>query len=70
MLGSSSSSLSCWPYMAMARLSSISSRRNAKALVDIYHKESNFEMKKAILTHLGNMRTAEANELYMEILGK
>jgi hypothetical protein len=58
------------PQVKREILNEISSRRNAKALVDIYHKESNFEMKKAILTHLGNMRTAEANELYMEILGK
>jgi hypothetical protein len=58
------------PQVKRQILNEISSRRNAKALVDIYHKESNFELKKAILTHLGNMRTAEANELYMEILNK
>lgn len=58
------------PQVKRQILNEISSRRNAKALVDIYHKESNFEMKKAILSHLGNMRTTEANELYMEILGK
>ncbi len=48
----------------------IANRRDAKALVDLFHKESNFEMKKTILNHLQNMHTAEANELYMEILSK
>ena len=51
-------------------LSVMSGRRDAKGLVNLFHKESNFEMKKTILSHLGNMHTAEANELYMEILSK
>ena len=38
--------------------------RNAKALVDIYHKESNFELKKDDRARLQNMRTPEANELF------
>ena len=48
----------------------LSSQRNAKGLVDLFHKESNFDMKKAILADLERMHTPEANELYMEILGK
>ncbi len=58
------------PQVKRDILNQLSNRRNAKALVDIFHKESNFEMKKSILNHLQNMHTAEANELYMEILSK
>ncbi len=49
-------------------INSLAEKRNAKGLSDIFHKESNLEMKKAILSRLGGMHSPEANELYLEIL--
>jgi len=46
----------------------LANQRNAKGLVDIFRKESNIDLKKDILQRLQNMHTAEANELFLEIL--
>jgi hypothetical protein len=43
-------------------------QRNAKAMVDVFHKEQNIDLKKDILQRLQNMHTPEANELFLEIL--
>jgi len=46
----------------------LANQRNAKGLVDVFRKESNIDLKKDILQRLQNMHTAEANELFLEIL--
>jgi len=56
------------PQVKRQIISQFANQRNAKALVDIFHKESNIDLKKDIVQRLQNMRTPEANELFLEIL--
>jgi hypothetical protein len=56
------------PQVKRAIINQIASQRNAKTLVDLFHKEPNIELKKEIVQRLQNMRTPEANELFLEIL--
>lgn len=58
------------PQVKRAIISELGNERNAKALVALFHKESTLDLKKNILNNLERMHTPEANELYMEILGK
>lgn len=58
------------PQVKRAIINQLAGQRDAKALVNVFHKETNLDMKKSILSNLERMHTAEANELYMEILGK
>jgi ElaB/YqjD/DUF883 family membrane-anchored ribosome-binding protein len=56
------------PQVKRAIIMHLANQRNAKGLVDIFRKESNIDLKKDILQRLQNMHTAEANELFLEIL--
>jgi hypothetical protein len=56
------------PQVKRAIINQFASQRNAKALVDVFHKEQNIDLKKDILQRLQNMHTAEANVLFEEIL--
>ncbi len=56
------------PQVKRAIIGQLANQRNAKALVDVFRKEPNIDMKKDILQRLQNMHTAEANELFLEIL--
>jgi len=56
------------PQVKRSIINHLANQRNAKGLVDIFRKESNIDLKKDILQRLQNMHTAEANELFLEIL--
>jgi tetratricopeptide (TPR) repeat protein len=56
------------PQVKRFIISQLAGQRNAKTLVDIFHKETNIDMKKDIVQRLQNMHTPEANELFLEIL--
>ncbi len=58
------------PQVKRTIIQELGSQRDAKALVAVFHKESNLDLKKSILNQLDRMHTPEATELYMEILGK
>ena len=57
------------PQVKRQIINELSNQRNAKGLMDLFHKEPSFDLKKEILSHLERMHTPEASELYMEILG-
>jgi hypothetical protein len=56
------------PQVKRSIINHLANQRNAKGLVDVFRKESNIDLKKDILQRLQNMHTAEANELFLEIL--
>jgi hypothetical protein len=56
------------PQVKRAIVTQLSTQRAAKALVDIYHKETDAKLKLDIVTRLRDMHTPEANELFLEIL--
>jgi len=49
-------------------INQLAGARVPKALVDIYHKETDPKLKLEIVTRLRDMHTPEANELFLEIL--
>jgi TolA-binding protein len=56
------------PQVKRFIIGQLANQRNAKALVDVFHKEQNIDLKKDVLQRLQNMHTAEANQLFEEIL--
>ena len=51
-------------------IDAFASQRNAKLLIDLARKETDVAMKKRILERLSQMRSAEATDYFMEILGQ
>jgi HEAT repeat protein len=53
-----------------AVIDAFANQRNTKVLIDLARKESDVAMKKRIVDRLSQMRTPEATDYFMEILGQ
>ena len=51
-------------------IDALAHQRNAKLLIELARKETDVAMKKRILERLSQMRSAEATDYFMEILGQ
>ena len=56
------------PEVKKAALSGLMMQQNATALVEIARKETNPELKKAVVRHLSHMRSKEATDYMLELL--
>ena len=51
-------------------IDAFANQRNTKVLIELARKEQDVAMKKRIVDRLSQMRTPEATDYFMEILGQ